>query len=43
MLHVCLFVCLKEQRKNLKKKKNLGEVSELLAVYHLQKVSRKTV
>ena len=40
----CLFVCLfKRTKKKFKKKKNLGEVSELLAVYHLQKVSRKTV
>ena len=38
-----MFVCLKEQRKKEFKKKNLCEVSELLAVYHLQKVSRKTV
>ena len=39
-----MFVCLfKRTKKKFKKKKNLGEVSELLAVYHLQKVSRKTV
>ena len=39
-----MFVCLfKRTKKKFKKKRNLGEVSELLAVYHLQKVSRKTV
>ena len=40
MLHVCLF---KRTKKKIIKKKNLCEVSELLEVYHLQKVSRKTV